>query len=98
MAEKLADRLKGLRVENIIYDVIDTGNFEYSKADSTMQSFILDRTQNEEKAGPSELALLTAQVLGIGKDNVIYKKLENNYQEIKLTIVIGSDYQNLFKR
>lgn len=98
MAEKLADRLKGLRVENIIYDVIDTGNFEYSKADSTMQSFLLDRTQNEEKAGPSEVALLTAQVLGIGKDNVIRKKLENNYQEIELTIVIGSDYQRLLKR
>ena len=98
MAEKLADRLKVLRVENIIYDIIDTGNFEYSKTDSLMQSFILDRTQDEEKADPSEVALLTAQVLGIGKDNVVCKKLENNYQEIDLTIVIGSDYQKLFKR
>jgi hypothetical protein len=98
MAERVADKLKGLRVENIIYDVIEIGNFEYSKTDSTMPSFILDRTQDGEKAGPSELALLTAGVLGISKDNVVCKKLENNYQEIELTIVIGNDYQRLLKR
>ena len=89
LAQELADRLRELRVGNIIYDVIQIGNFEYSK---TEQSFILDRTVNEE-ANPSEIALLTAQALGIDEENVICKKLKNNYQEIELTIVIGDDHQ-----
>jgi len=89
LAQRMADKLRGLKVGNIIYDVIQVGNFEYSKAE---QSFILDRTADEE-ANPSEIALLTAQALGIEEENVLSKKLENNYQEIALTIVIGNDYQ-----
>jgi hypothetical protein len=102
LADSLARRLKGLRVDNIIYDVIETGNFEYLKPE---QSFILDRGVDEEKTNlktqtpcPSEIALQTAFALGIDKENVLCKKLENNYQEIELTIVIGNDYQRLFKR
>jgi hypothetical protein len=101
LADSLAHRLRGLRVNNIIYDVIETGNFEYLKPE---QSLILDRGADEEKADlktqtpcPSEIALQTAQALGIDKESVLCKKLENNYQEIKLTIVIGKDYQRLFK-
>jgi hypothetical protein len=94
LAQKLADRLRDLRVDNIIYDVIQTGNFENLKPE---QSFILDRAGDEEKADPSQIALLTAQALGMDKENVLCKKLENNYQEIALTIVIGNDYQRLFK-
>lgn len=102
LADSLARRLRGLRVDNIIYDVIETGNFEYLKPE---QSFILDRAVDEEKVNlktqtpcPSEIALQTAQALGIDKENVLCKKLENNYQEIELTIVIGNDYPRLFKR
>ena len=93
----MADRLRELKVDNIIYDVIQTGNFEYLKP---KQSFILDRAGDVEKGNPSEIALLTAQALGIDKERVLCKKLENNYQEIALTIVIGSDtsdYQRFFK-
>jgi hypothetical protein len=89
LAQRMADKLRGLKVDDIIYDVIQIGNFEYSKAE---QSFILDRTA-DAGAHPSEIALLTAQALGIEKENVLCKKLENNYQEIALTIVIGNDYQ-----
>jgi len=101
LADSLARRLRGLRVNNIFYDVIETGNFEYLKPE---QSFILDRAVDEEKANlktqtpcPSEIALQTAQALGINKKNVLCKKLENNYQEIELTIVIGKDHERLFK-
>ena len=90
LAQSLADRLRGLKMDNIIYDIIQIGNIDYSKAE---QSFILDRTADEEEANPSEMALLTAQALGIDKENVICKKLKNNYQEIELTIVIGDDDQ-----
>lgn len=98
LAERLAHKLRELRVDNIIYDVIEVGNFEYSKTDTTIKSFILDRGGDGKKASPSEVALLTAQALGIDKENVLCKELENNYQEIALTIVIGNDYQMFFKR
>jgi hypothetical protein len=93
LARRLAEGLEGLRVSNIVYDVIETGNFEYSKAE---QSFILDRTAEEKEASPSKIALLTAQALGIDKENVLCKELKNNYQEIELTIVIGRDHERLF--
>jgi hypothetical protein len=93
LAKKLADRLRGLRVGNIVYDVIQTGNSEYSKTD---QSFILDRTV-KEGANPSEIALLTAQALGIDPESVLGKGLKDNYEEIALTIVIGNDYHRLFE-
>jgi hypothetical protein len=101
LAQRVADKLRGMRVSNITYDIIQIGNFEDSKPE---QSFILDRTGDEEEANlkiqtpcPSEIALRTAQALGIDKENVLCKKLNNNYQEIALTIVIGKDYQKLLK-
>jgi hypothetical protein len=93
LAQRLADKLREMRVGNIIYNIVQVGNLEHSKAE---QSFIMDRT-TEEEANPSEIALLTAFALGIDKENVICKKLENNYQEIELTLVIGKDHQRLFK-
>ena len=93
LARRLAEGLGGLKVSNIVYDVIETGNFEYSKAE---QSFILDRTAEEKEASPSKIALLTAQALGIDKENVLCKELKNNYREIELTIVIGRDHERLF--
>jgi hypothetical protein len=93
LAQRLAEGLRGLRVDNIVYDIIEIGNFEYSKAE---KSFILDRTADEKEASPSKIALLTAQALGIDKQNVLCKELKDNYQEIELTIVIGGDHQRLF--
>lgn len=79
---------------NITYDVIQVGNFESSE---TEQSLILDRTVKEKDGKPSQIALLTAQALGIDKENVLCKELRNNYQEIALTIVMGKDHQKLFE-
>lgn len=93
LAQRLADKLREVRVGNIIYDVIQVGNLEHSKAE---QSFILDRTA-EEEANPSRIALLTAQTLGIDKENVVCKKLKDNYQHIELTLIVGRDHQKLFE-
>ncbi len=93
LARHLAEGLARLRVSNVFYDVIEIGNFEYSEAH---QSFILDRSTDCKEAGPSKIALLTAQALGIDKENVLCKELKDNYQEIELTVVIGRDHQRLF--
>ena len=93
LAQRLAEGLRGLRVSNVVYDVVEIGNFEYSEAE---QSFILDRTSDEKEASPSKIALLTALALGIDKENVLCKELKDNYQEIELTIVIGRDHERLF--
>jgi hypothetical protein len=93
LAQRWSDGLRGLRVGNIVYDVIEIGNFEHSKAE---QSLILDRTVHGKAAGPSTIALMTAQALGIEKANVLCKELKDNYQEIELTIVIGRDHDRLF--
>jgi hypothetical protein len=93
LAQRWSEGLRGLRVSNIVYDVIEIGNFEHSK---TEQSFILDRTAREKEASPSKMAFLTARALGIDKENVLCKELKDNYQEIELTIVIGGDHERLF--
>jgi len=93
LAQRLADKLREVRVGNMVYDIIQVGNLEHSKAE---QSFILDRTA-EEEASPSKIALLTAQALGIDKENVVCKKLKDNYQQIELTLIVGRDYQRLFE-
>jgi hypothetical protein len=92
LAQRLAEGLRGLRVGNIVYDIIEIGNFEYSKAE---QSFILDRRAGEEETSPSKIAFLTAEALGIDKQNVLCKELKDNYKEIELTIVIGGDHERL---
>jgi len=93
LAQSWSDGLRGLRVSNMVYDVIEIGNFEHSE---TERSFILDRTAHEKEAGPSKMAFLTAGALGIDKENVLCKELKDNYQEIELTIVIGRDHEGLF--
>ncbi len=94
LSQKLADRLKELKVNNIVYDVIQIGDSEYLRPE---QSFILDRTVPKEEADPSEIALLTAEALRIDQENVLGKKLKNNYEDIALTIVIGEDYPHLLE-
>ncbi|MCK4404306.1 MAG: hypothetical protein KAW02_04380 [candidate division Zixibacteria bacterium] len=92
VAQRLAERLKRLKVNNIMYQIVEIGKLE----DSVIrESLILDRLGGQKKGAPSEVALLTAEALGIRQRNVICKKLENNYQGISLTIVIGDDWKIL---
>lgn len=92
MTQKLAERLKRLKVNNIVYQIVEIGKLEDS---ALRESLILDRSGDQKKQTPSEVALLTAEALGISQRNVIYKKLESNYRGISLTIVIGDDWEIL---
>jgi cell division protein FtsB len=87
------EKLKGMKVNNIDHQIVEVDDLE---AAAPKESMILDRMGNGEKKTPSQAALLTAEALGIQARNVIIKELEDNYQGISLTIVIGDDWKILF--
>lgn len=92
LAHKVAQRLKRMKVGNIVYQITEVEKLEDSAPE---ESLILDRLGDEENETPSEVALLTAGALGIRERNVIYKRLEDNDRGIWLTIVIGGDGEKL---
>lgn len=93
VAQRVTERLKRMRVNNIEYQIVEIGALEDSVP---RESLVLDRLGDPKRDVPSEVALLTAEALGIHPRNVICKKLENNYRGISLTIVIGNDGEILF--
>jgi len=100
LAQKMSKRLEQLKVDNIVYQIVNIEKPELGSMgleDSEVEeSMILDRMGNEKNGSPSEVALSTAKALGISPQNVIYKRLKNNYQDVSLTILIGNDYKILF--
>lgn len=87
-AQDVAEFLLSQKFEGIIFDVIDVGNFT---DDNISQTLIWDRIGDEST--PQKVARL----LGIEKDNVSYHLLKNNYLDIKVTLILGSDYQKIFQ-
>jgi hypothetical protein len=87
------ERLKGMKTNSIAHQIVEVNDL---KASGPKESMILDRMGDQEKKTPSQVAILTAEALGIHTRNVIFKELEDNYQGISLTIVIGDDWKTLF--
>jgi len=97
--QKIIRKLEQLKSEQIGYEIVESGKCDFGSAgleDSLVnESLILDRAEGGKDGAPSEAALITARVLGIKPQNVISKKLKNNYQDIRLTILVGNDYKTL---
>ena len=55
------------------------------------ESLLLDR-MGEEKT-----ALLIGEKIGLKKKNILIRQLENNYLNISYTLILGQDYQRIFK-
>jgi hypothetical protein len=85
-AQDVAEFLLTQESEEIIFDVIDVGNFTDT---NISRSLIWDRV------GDKITALEVAQLLGIKKDDVSYHLLKNNYLDIKVTLILGRDYQKI---
>ena len=85
VAQRVKERLRSLKVNNMVYQIVEIVELEDF---SPGESLILDRLGDQKRGMPSEVALLTAEALGIHPRNVICKKLDNNYQRISLIIVI----------
>lgn len=75
--------------EGVVFDVIDVGNFTGDRISETM---IWDR------AGDEKAAFEVARLLGVEKEKVSYHLLKNNYLDIKITLILGSDYPKIFER
>lgn len=50
-----------------------------------------------DRMGEKKLARQVGERLGLKKGNILSKKLENNYLNISYTLILGQDYQKLFK-
>jgi hypothetical protein len=92
VSQKVAERLQRMKVDNIVYQIVEMGEVKDS---APKESLILDRLGDQKEGRPSEAALLTAEALGIHPRNVVCKKLKDNYLGISLTIVIGDDWKML---
>jgi hypothetical protein len=93
VVRRVAERLRESKANNISYQIVESADLEDFTPPQTM---ILDRLGDQGKKAPSRVAVLTAQTLGIDSRNVVFKALEDNYEGISLTIVIGSDGDTLF--
>lgn len=85
-AQDVAEFLLTQEAEEIIFDVIDVGNFTDT---DVSRSLIWDRI------GDETTALKVAHLIGIKKEDVSYHLLKNNYLDIKVTLILGSDYQKI---
>lgn len=85
-AQDVAEFLLTQEAEEIIFDVIDVGNFTDT---DVSRSLIWDRI------GEETTALKVAHLIGIEKEDVSYHLLKNNYLDIKVTLILGSDYQKI---
>lgn len=98
-AQKIIKKLEQFKSDLIGYEIVESGNCDFGSAgleDSLVnESLILDRADGGKDGAPSEAALITARVLGIKPQNVISKKLKDNYQDIMLTILVGNDYKTI---
>jgi hypothetical protein len=99
LAQKLARKLELYKTIRIRYEVVDIAKCDLTSAeleDSLVnESMIIDRTEGGKDGSPSEIALLTAEALGIKPVNVVYRELKDNYRDITLTVLIGNDYKTL---
>lgn len=89
LAEKIRDYLISQKWGNLTFDVVDVNNFNDQPISHTL---ILDRK------GENQKAIKVADVLGVSRANVLAKKLEDNYLDIDVTLVVGTDYPQAFKK
>jgi hypothetical protein len=55
------------------------------------ESLLLDRV------GDGKVAQQIGEKIGLKKKNILDQKLENNYLNISYTLILGQDYQRIFK-
>jgi len=87
LANKLANHIEMAAKPPLAVRVIDTDNFDNFGVEKT---FIISRKENLTAAN------LLASQLGLD-DAVTYREIEDNYLDIGATLVLGSDYRNVFR-
>ncbi len=87
MAETSAQKLVSISGSPITFEVVEKGNYGAFKLP---QSMIVYLKEEEE-----ELACQVADFLGINRDNVLYQKVEDNYLDIQMKLIVGRDFKFL---
>jgi len=77
---------------DVVYDIIDKSNAETYNFDKTM---VIDRIGDSVNTNAySKAALVVAERLGVGPDQLILQRLSDNLLDIDVTVIIGADYRN----
>lgn len=86
IAAQASQAISRIEMKELEIKVIATGDFDLRKV---TQSFIISREKDKQAAQ------LLATALGLDPSEVTYRPLENNYQQISATLVLGEDFQKL---
>lgn len=82
----LIERISRFKDDKLEIRVVDKDVFDLHPVDKT---FIISRDKD------ISIAELVADELGIDSDNIIFQPLDNNYQQIAVTLVLGDDYEHI---
>jgi len=85
-AQEVGDFLREKKFQRVYFDVRGIENFTTSSVSKTM---IWDRV------GDLKLAQMVAAELGIA--DIFQKPLKKNYEDVKVTLILGSDYRKIFQ-
>jgi len=87
LAESTAKKLSSMTHAPIKFEVVEKGNYGAFKLPQSMLVYL--------KPEEEELANLAADWLGINRDNVLFQKVENNYLDIQMKLIVGRDFKYL---
>ena len=86
VAKAMAERLEAYSDSEISIRVVEISSF---KRQPVAESFVVSRV--EDKSAAEKLATM----IGVDRSTVEYRPLENNSEQISVTLVIGDDYQRI---
>ena len=87
MAETSAKKLLSMTYSPIQYDIVEKGNYGAFKLPQSMLVFL--------KEAEEDLAYRVAASLGIKRENVLFQKVEDNYLDIQMKLIVGRDFKFL---
>lgn len=86
LAATMSDQLAQYRDVDLEIAIVDTDNFTSLTIDS---SFVISREKD------MTAAQVLADKLGLSREAVLYKPLENNYRHVSVTLVLGADHKRI---
>lgn len=87
LAESSAKKLSSMTQAPIKFEVVEKGNYGAFKLPQSLLVYL--------KPEEEELANLAADWLGINRENVLFQKVENNYLDIQMKLIVGRDFKFL---
>ena len=83
---ELLKRIETYRDNDMELKIVDRDVFKIRPIEKT---FIISRNEDISKAE------ILAKKLNLNDDNILYQPLENNYEQIAVTLVLGEDFESI---